>query len=151
MFKAANDDVFGLRSNHKVLECREPKPGLFTKILRSCDYKPTPAFHVQVRTAHGQKVPTVMRGFSLLLSKVQGPDEHDRLLARECGAGRGPRAHPDHGRAAVHRPGAAGTTRRAARLATGARGRRAHAGATDVAGTAPDATAGVPVAGRRSL
>ncbi|MET0551023.1 MAG: phospholipid scramblase-related protein [Xanthomonas sp.] len=79
MFKAANNyDVFDPHSNRKLLECREPHLGVFTKIFRFSDYKRMTPFHVEVRTPDGQKVLTVKRGFSLFLSRVEVLDEHDR-------------------------------------------------------------------------
>ncbi|XQA70517.1 phospholipid scramblase-related protein [Xanthomonas sacchari] len=81
MFKAANNyDVFDPHSNRKLLECREPNLGVFTKIFRFTDYKRMTPFQVEVRTPDGQKVLTVKRGFSLFLSRVEVLDERDRLV-----------------------------------------------------------------------
>ena len=76
MFKAANNyDVFDPNTNQKIIECREPNLGLFTKIFRFTDYKRMTPFHVELRTPDGQPVLTVKRGFSLFLSKVEVLDE----------------------------------------------------------------------------
>lgn len=81
MFKAANNyDVFDPHSNRKLVECREPNLGVFTKIFRFTDYKRMTPFQVEVRTPDGQKVLTVKRGFSLFLSRVEVLDERDRLV-----------------------------------------------------------------------
>jgi len=79
MFKASNNyDVFNPTTNAKLLECREPSLGLFTKLFRFTDYKRMTPFHVEVRTPEGQKVLTVKRGFSIFLSTVEVLDENDR-------------------------------------------------------------------------
>lgn len=79
LFKAANNyDIFDPGSNAIVMECREPSLGFITKLLRFTDYKRMTPFQVEVRTPAGQKVLTVRRGISLLLSKVEVLDENDR-------------------------------------------------------------------------
>ena len=79
MFKASNNyDIFDPNTNSKILECREPSLGPFTKIFRFTQYKRMTPFHVEVRTPAGQKVLTVKRGFSLFLSKVDVLDENDQ-------------------------------------------------------------------------
>ena len=79
MFKAANEfDIFDPTSNAKLLECREPRLGWFTKILRFTDYKRMTPFEVEVRTATGEKVLTIKRGISFFLSKVDVLDENDK-------------------------------------------------------------------------
>jgi uncharacterized protein YxjI len=79
IFKAANNyDIFDPHTNQKILECREPNLGIFSKIFRFTDYKRMTPFHVEVSTPEGQKVLTVKRGFSLILSKVQVLDENDQ-------------------------------------------------------------------------
>ena len=81
MFKAANNfDIFHPETNQKIMECREPNLGLFTKVFRFTDYKRMTPFQVEVRTPEGQKVLTVKRGFSLFLSKVEVLDENDKLV-----------------------------------------------------------------------
>lgn len=83
LFKAANNyDVFDPANGRKLLECREPELGFFTKLLRFTDYKRMTAFDVRLTTPEGRKVLTVKRGFSVLLSKVEVFDEQDRLVGR---------------------------------------------------------------------
>ncbi|MEO7433287.1 MAG: phospholipid scramblase-related protein [Dokdonella sp.] len=81
LFKAANDyDILDPVTNAVVMECREPNLGFLTKMLRFTDYKRMTPFQVEVRTPAGQKVLTVKRGISLVLSKVEVLDENDRLV-----------------------------------------------------------------------
>jgi uncharacterized protein YxjI len=81
LFKAANNfDIFNPASGRKVLECREPTLGFFTKLLRFTDYKRMTPFDVRITTPEGRKVLTVKRGISLFLSKVDVLDENDRLV-----------------------------------------------------------------------
>lgn len=81
MFKAANNfDIFDPGTNAKVLECREPSLGIFTKLLRFTDYKRMTPFHVVVTTPDGGKVLSVKRGISIFLSKVEVFDENDKLV-----------------------------------------------------------------------
>jgi uncharacterized protein YxjI len=77
--KAANEfDVFDPTTGRKMLECREPNLGGFTKLLRFSDSKRKTPFEVVIRTPEGEPVLTVKRGIALFLSKVQVLDEHDR-------------------------------------------------------------------------
>ena len=81
IFKAANNyDIFDPTSQQKVLECREPNLGIFTKIFRFTDYKRMTPFSVEIRTPEGQKVLTVKRGISLILSTVDVLDENDCVV-----------------------------------------------------------------------
>jgi len=81
MFKASNNyDIFDPATNQKILECREPRLGIFTKIFRFTDYKRMTPFHVEVRTPEGQSVLTVKRGISIFLSKVEVRDERSRVI-----------------------------------------------------------------------
>jgi len=81
LFKAANNyDIFNPETNAIVMECREPNLGFLTKLLRFSDYKRMTPFQVEVRTPAGQKVLTVKRGISLVLSKVEVLDENDRSV-----------------------------------------------------------------------
>lgn len=83
LFKAANNyDIFEPVSGQKILECREPNLGFFTKVLRFTDYKRLTPFEVVISTPEGHKVLTVRRGISFLLSKVDVLDENDRLVGR---------------------------------------------------------------------
>lgn len=81
MFKAANNfDIFDPATNELILQCREPKLGLITKILRFTDYKRMTPFCVEIQTPQGQPVITVRRGVTFILSKVRVHDENDQLV-----------------------------------------------------------------------
>lgn len=81
MFKAANNyDVFDPNTNQKMIECREPNLGIFTKLLRFTDYKRMTPFEVELRTPEGQAVLTVKRGISIFLSRVEVLDENGKLV-----------------------------------------------------------------------
>lgn len=81
MFKAANNfDVYDPQTGEKILECREPRLGMFTKLLRFTDYKRMTPFHVEIRTPAGEPVLSVKRGVSFFLSKVQVLDENNAVV-----------------------------------------------------------------------
>ena len=81
MFKAANNfDIHDPETGEVILECREEKLGIFTKMLRFTDYKRNTPFDIQVRTPDGQQVVRVKRGISLFLSRVQVLDERDQVI-----------------------------------------------------------------------
>lgn len=81
IFKAANNyDILDPHSQQKILECREPDLGFFSKLLRFTDYKRFTPFNVVVSTPEGQKVLSVRRGVSIFLSKVEVLDESDRVV-----------------------------------------------------------------------
>lgn len=81
MFKAANEyDVLDPQSQQKLIDCREPNLGFFTKLLRFTDYKRMTPFEVVLTAATGEKVLTVKRGVSLFASVVQVLDENDQLV-----------------------------------------------------------------------
>ena len=81
MFKAANNfDIHDPDTGAVIMECREERLGIFTKILRFTDYKRMTPFDIQVRTPEGHQVVRVKRGISVFLSKVQVLDENDRLI-----------------------------------------------------------------------
>jgi len=72
IFKAANNyDIFDMASGEKVLECREPNLGIFTKLFRFTDYKRMTPFHIEVRDTSGNVVVEIRRGISVFLSKVE--------------------------------------------------------------------------------
>lgn len=80
MFKAANNyDIYDPGTNQKIIECREPNLGIFTKIFRFTDYKRMTPFDVEVRTSEGQNVLSVKRGFSIFDSRVEVFDELGKL------------------------------------------------------------------------
>lgn len=81
IFKAANNyDVFDPASGEKLLECREPDLGFFTKLFRFTDYKRMTPFEVVLTGADGRKALTVRRGVSFFLSKVAVLDENGRVV-----------------------------------------------------------------------
>jgi uncharacterized protein YxjI len=82
-FKAANNyDILDPATGQALLECREPNLGIFSKLFRFTDYKRMTPFHIEVRTPEGAKVLSIRRGISILLSKVEVLDEHDRVVGR---------------------------------------------------------------------
>jgi uncharacterized protein YxjI len=81
LFKAAsNYDIYDLSSGEKVLECREPTLGFFTKMLRFTDYKRYTPFDVHVTEPDGSQVVRVKRGISILISNVAVHDESDAVI-----------------------------------------------------------------------
>ena len=81
IFKAANNyDFHDPETGEVLLECREEKLGVFTKIFRFTDYKRMTPFDVKVRTPSGQQVVRIRRGFSMIRSKVEVLDEQDRPI-----------------------------------------------------------------------
>jgi uncharacterized protein YxjI len=80
-FKAANNyDIFGLESGQKLLECREEKLGIITKMLRFTDYKRMTPFDIQIRDNTGELIIEVKRGISIFLSKVEVFDGQGNYL-----------------------------------------------------------------------
>lgn len=81
MFKAANNyDIYDPDTESVIMECREDRLGILTRILRFTDYKRMTPFDIQIRTPEGQQVIRVKRGISLFLSKVQVLDENDHVI-----------------------------------------------------------------------
>ena len=81
LLKAANNfDIYEANSGEKVMECREPKLGLITKILRFTDYKTLTPFNIVITTPEGKQVLRIERGISLFLSNVIVKDERDRVI-----------------------------------------------------------------------
>ncbi len=81
MFKAANNfDIHDPESGQIIMECREEKLGIITKLLRFTDYKRMTPFDIEIRTPDGKKIVSVTRGISFFLSKVTVLDENDKLL-----------------------------------------------------------------------
>ena len=80
IFKAANNyDIFNPENGEKLLECREPSLGLFTKIFRFTDYKRMTPFNIEIRDTNGQLVCSVKRNVSWFISKVAVYDENEQL------------------------------------------------------------------------
>jgi uncharacterized protein YxjI len=83
VFKAANNyDIFDPANNQMIMTCREPSLGFFTKLLRFSDYKRMTPFEIEIRSASGEKILTVKRGVSFILSTVEVLDEKDKLVGR---------------------------------------------------------------------
>jgi uncharacterized protein YxjI len=83
LFKASNNyDIFDPATGQKILECREPRLGIFAKIFRFTDYKRMTPFHIEVCTPEGAKVLSIKRGISLFLSRVDVLDENDRPVGQ---------------------------------------------------------------------
>jgi uncharacterized protein YxjI len=81
MFKAANNfDIHDPHTGEVILECREERLGIFTKLLRFTDYKRMTPFDIQIRTPDGQQIVRITRGISLFLSKVQVLNQHDQVI-----------------------------------------------------------------------
>ena len=81
MFKAANNyDIHDPETGEIVMECREERLGLLTKILRFTDFKRLTPFDIRIMTPSGQPIVRVKRGVSLFLSKVHVLDENDRHI-----------------------------------------------------------------------
>ncbi len=80
MFKAANEfDVLDPTTKEKILECREPHLGAFTKLFRFTDYKRATPFHIVV-TSKGRTVLEIKRGISIFLSKVDIFDDAGKRI-----------------------------------------------------------------------
>ena len=83
MFKAANNyDIYSPDSQEIIMTCREEKLGFFNKLLRFTDYKRMTPFNVEIKTSSGEKVLTVKRGVSIILSTVDVLDENNNLVGR---------------------------------------------------------------------
>lgn len=81
LLKAANHyDIYDPETNQLVLNCREDKLGLITKLLRFSDYKRMTPFHLELSTPLGEKVLTVKRGISIFRSRVEVLGAQDQLL-----------------------------------------------------------------------
>jgi uncharacterized protein YxjI len=81
MFKAANNfDIYDPESETIIMECREEKLGLLTKLARFTKYKRMTPFNIQIRTADGKQIVRVTRGISIFLSKVSVLDENNQPI-----------------------------------------------------------------------
>lgn len=81
MFKAANNyDVYDPESGEIILECREEKLGMITKLFRFTDYGHMTPFDIEIRTPQGEPVVRITRGVSVFLSTVKVLDENDRHI-----------------------------------------------------------------------
>ena len=81
LFKAANNyDIYDPETGQIVMECREEKLGLITKLLRFSDWKRMTPFNITIRTPDGQQIVRVTRGVSIFLSKVAVHNESDQVI-----------------------------------------------------------------------
>lgn len=80
-FKAANNfDIHDPSTGQIILECREEKLGVLTKLFRFTDYKRMTPFHIEIKIPNGKTLIHVKRNISLFLSKVEVFDEANTLL-----------------------------------------------------------------------
>ena len=83
MFKASNNyDIHNPENQKIIMTCREEKLGFFTKLLRFTKYKRMTPFNLEIKTPSGEKVLTVKRGISIILSTVEVYDENDKLAGK---------------------------------------------------------------------
>ena len=81
VLKASNSyDVYDPESGEIILHCREPKLGIFTKLLRFTDYKRMTPFDVHITTPAGELLVRVSRGVSVFVSRVQVHDAEGQPL-----------------------------------------------------------------------
>ena len=81
MFKAANN--YGIHvpdTGAIIMECREERLGLLTKMLRFTDFKRSMPFDIQIRTPDGQQIALVKIGVSIFLSKVSVLSENNQPI-----------------------------------------------------------------------
>jgi hypothetical protein len=85
--RAANHyDVYDPDSGELILQCREPRLGMWTRLLRFTDYKRFTPFNVEVRTPSGELVVGVKRGVAVFKSSVfvyNGSDETIGMFAQK--------------------------------------------------------------------
>lgn len=80
-FKASsNYDIFDPATGQQLLQCREPRLGMLTKMFRFTKYKRMTPFDVAVTTPAGEPVLHVRRGISVFLSHVRVQDESEQPL-----------------------------------------------------------------------
>jgi uncharacterized protein YxjI len=81
MFKAANNfDIYDPETGEIIMECREDKLGLLTKIFRFTDYKRMTPFDIQIQTPEGEQLISITRGISIFLSKVDVSDNSNKHI-----------------------------------------------------------------------
>lgn len=83
LFKAAsNFDILDPQTGQQILICREENLGFFTKMFRFTDYKRMTPFNIEIRTPMGERILTVRRGTTFLLSTVEVLDEKNVVVGR---------------------------------------------------------------------
>ena len=81
IFKAANNfDIYDPQTGEIILECREERLGMTTKLFRFTKYKRMTPFDIQIRTPDGRQIVRITRGVSLFLSNVKVLDEADQVI-----------------------------------------------------------------------
>lgn len=81
MFKAANNyDIYDPQTGNIIMECREERLGIITKLLRFTECKRMTPFDIQIRTPDGNQLIRITRGISVFLSNVKVLDEHDKVI-----------------------------------------------------------------------
>jgi uncharacterized protein YxjI len=83
LFKAAsNFDILDPQTGLQILICREENLGFFTRMFRFTDYKRMTPFNIEIRTPQGERLLTVRRGTTFLLSTVEVLDEKNVVVGR---------------------------------------------------------------------
>ncbi len=78
MFKAANNyDVYDPETGSIIMECREPKLGRLTQLLRFTDFKQNTPFDIHLTDTSGRPILRITRGVSIFLSRVSVLDADD--------------------------------------------------------------------------
>jgi uncharacterized protein YxjI len=81
IFKAANNyDIYDPATGQIILECREDRLGIFTKIFRFTKYKHMTPFDIRIKTPDGQPIVRVAKGVSFFISKVAVYDHYDQNI-----------------------------------------------------------------------
>lgn len=81
ILKAANNyDVHDPETGEIIFECREPKLGFITKMLRFTDYKRMTPFEIYISDLDGKTLIKVTRGISIFLSNVIVSDGKNKVL-----------------------------------------------------------------------
>ncbi|MBK5279157.1 MAG: RNAase [Bacteroidia bacterium] len=83
IFKASNSfDVYDPDTKQIVLECREENLGFFTRMFRFTDFKRMTPFNMEIKTPTGERLLTVRRGVSFILSEVEVLNDKDKLIGK---------------------------------------------------------------------
>lgn len=81
LFKAANNfDIYDPRGGRVIMECREPKLGPVTKVLRFTKHRRHTPFDIRVTTRDSRQVVRVARGVAFFVSRVIVYDEQDNTI-----------------------------------------------------------------------
>src|SRR2546427_7339398 len=81
LLQAANNyDIYDPVTGKLILEAREPRLGVLTRVLRFSNFKRQTPFHVEIREPNGTLHAVARRGVSFFLSNVRVEDGDGRLL-----------------------------------------------------------------------